>query len=93
MRLKDRYRIGFRLGKLEHQTRYLAIKILIIGVLILGGGYYWWNKLVVLISLIIIGISAILELLSLIFHIFEKKTLNNIRHSHSLRRAKDTVEL
>lgn len=83
MRIKDRYRIGFSLGKLEHRTRYLAIKILIIGILILGGGYCWWNKLVVLISLIIIGISVILELLSLLFHILEKKTLNSIRHSHS----------
>jgi hypothetical protein len=83
MNLKARYRRGFRLARLEHETRYFAIKVMIAGVLVLGAGYYYWNKLVILIAMIVIAFSVVIELLSLIAHTLEKRTMNSIRHKRS----------
>lgn len=65
--------MGFGLGKLEHKTR-------IIGYWLLAGGfttlYFEWYT----IAYIIVGLALLTETISYIFHFFEKKTMNSIRH-------------
>lgn len=77
--MKKRYALGFKFGKLEHKTRYFGIKVLIIGAITLCAGYYFKNDLCILSGIVITVFVTVVELISLVFHFLEKKTMDKIR--------------
>ena len=85
MKLKSRYAWGFRLGKLEHNYRYFSFKVLLIGVGLLILNYFYPYGWLFITAVGVIILAAATELISLGFHLGEKRLLNSVRHPKGKR--------
>lgn len=71
---------AFKFGKLEHKTRYLAFKLLVVGLLILVIGLSYNYEILKQMGAAGIFGCLVLETISLGFHAQEKKFMNESRH-------------
>jgi hypothetical protein len=72
---------GFKFGKLEHKARYFAMKLLVVGLIIMAFGFYYDCEIFKQIGAAGVFGCFVVELVSLGFHAQEKKFMNEFRHS------------
>lgn len=80
MNTKQRYRLGFTLGKWEHDTREAAYLCLVVGMVFLSFGLYLDTRWMLIASFSTTVLCLILETISYTAHRLEKKTMDKIRH-------------
>jgi hypothetical protein len=79
MKIKDRFRWGFKFGRIEHKTRAIAYWLLFIGFTILAIICFYSHNIYFTIATIMIGCSLVVETLSYLAHKLEKRMMDKIR--------------